>query len=151
MKKLKNTKKMQNEILIFQDIINTYCSKINKEYAKNMNKLIENIAKGENLDINILKEKYLKTLDLDENEEKEGKEEQSEIEFKPPNDIVETDNESEIEINIKESEINTFEEIIFDKIIIDGTNYYYENKENGKIYDSSSKIVGVYKNKHFVI
>jgi hypothetical protein len=149
MKKLKNTKKMQNEILEFQEVINNYCSKINKEYAKNMNKLIENIAKGENLDINILKEKYFKTLDLDE------KEEQSDIEIKPLNEEVKTDNESEVDtninINIKESEINTFEEIIFDKIIIDGTNYYYENKQDGKIYDSSSKIVGVYKNKMFVI
>ena len=145
MKKLKNTKKMQNEILEFQEVINNYCSKINKEYAKNMNKLIENIAKGEKLDINILKEKYLKTLDLDE------KEEQSEIEIKPLNEEVKTDTESEVDINIKNSETNTFEEIIFDKIIIDGTNYYYENKQDGKIYDSSSKIVGVYKNKMFVI
>ena len=145
MKKLKNTKKMQNEILEFQEVINNYCSKINKEYAKNMNKLIENIAKGEKLDINILKEKYLKTLDLDE------KEEQSEIEIKPLNEEVKTDTESDVDINIKNSETNTFEEIIFDKIIIDGTNYYYENKQDGKIYDSSSKIVGVYKNKMFVI
>ena len=142
MKKLKNTKKIQNEVIVFQEVINNYCSKINKEYAKNMNKLIENIAKGENLDINILKEKYLKTLDENENE----KEEQSHIEIKTQNET-----ESEVEIDIKNSETYTFEEIIFDKIVIDGTNYYYENKDNGRIFDSSSKIVGIYKNKMFVI
>jgi hypothetical protein len=135
MKKLKNTKKIQNEVLVFQEVINNYCSKINKEYAKNMNKLIENIAKGENLDINILKEKYLKTLDDKEEPE------QSHVEIKTLNETV-----SEVEI-----ETNTFEETIFDKIIIDGTNYYYENKDNGRIFDSSSKIVGIYKNKMFVI
>ncbi len=131
MKKLKYTKKIQNEFQSFQQIINNYCSKINKEYAKNMNKLLENIAKGEKLDIEMLKEKYLNRLNDDNQDNQDNK-------------------ENVEEIKEEDTETTPFEEIIFDKIIIDGTNYYYENKENGKIVDASSKLVGVYKNKQFI-
>jgi hypothetical protein len=132
MKKLKYTKKIKNEMHTFMQLIDNLCSKLNKEYAKNMNKLLENIAKGENLDINILKDKYLKTLEI------------SNV------------NEDEVEVKLEEDtnnddENNSFEEIIFDKIIINGNDYYYENKENGKIYDTKSKIIGIYKNNQFLL
>lgn len=58
-KKLKYSKKIQDETSAFITIITSYCSKINKEYLKNMNALIEDIAIGENLDLDMLKEKYL--------------------------------------------------------------------------------------------
>jgi hypothetical protein len=144
MKKLKTTKKMQNEFESFKEIINNYCSKINKEYSKNLNKLIENIAKGENLDIDMLKEKYLKTLD----ENKETSESEDKTFTKEAELEINMDNYTE---TVSETEPNNFEEIIFDKIVIDGKNYYYENKENGKIYDSFSKIVGVYRDKKYII
>jgi len=58
-KKLKYSKKIQDETSAFITIITSYCSKINKEYLKNMNALIEDIAIGENMDPDMLKEKYL--------------------------------------------------------------------------------------------
>ncbi len=58
-KKLKYSKKIQDETSAFITIITSYCSKINKEYLKNINALIEDIAIGENLDLDMLKEKYL--------------------------------------------------------------------------------------------
>jgi len=143
MKKLKTTKKLQNEVKVFQEVINNYCNKINKEYAKNMNKLIKNIAKGENLDVEMLKEKYLNTL----NQEVEVK-----IDINKEHEtVIILDTELDNEYVSENTELNSFEEIIFDKVVIDGTNYYYENKDNGRIYDSSSKIVGVYKNNLFLI
>ena len=143
MKKLKTTKKLQNEVKVFQEFINNYCNKINKEYAKNMNKLIKNIAKGENLDVEMLKEKYLNTL----NQEVEVK---IEINKEHETEII-LDTELDNEYVSQSNETKSCEEIIFDKVVIDGTNYYYENKDNGRIYDSSSKIVGIYKNNLFLI
>lgn len=99
---------MQKEIALFTELMETFCHKLNKEYLKNMNKLIEDIAVGENLDINMLKTKYLKKS----------------------NDIK----------NISD------DETILEKKIIDGKYYYYENIENGIVYNSSSEKVGVMKN-----
>lgn len=58
-KKLKYSKKIEEETSAFISLITTYCSKINKEYLKNMNTIIEDIAIGENLDPEMLKNKYL--------------------------------------------------------------------------------------------
>ena len=58
-KKLKYTNKIQDETSAFITLITSYCSKINKEYVKNMTTLIEDIAIGENLNVEMLKEKYL--------------------------------------------------------------------------------------------
>ncbi len=139
MKKLKCTKKIKNETHTFIQLIDNLCSKLNKEYAKNMNKLLENIAKGEKLDIKELKDKYLKTLnnlsDDIKNEEENGN----------------ADDEIDEKTVSLEEDTNSIEEIIFDKIILDGSNYYYENKENGKVYDNKSKIVGIYKNNQFIL
>ena len=44
-------------------------------------------------------------------------------------------------------EVMANEEIILDKITINNNIYYYENKENGRIFDVNSKVVGEYKNK----
>ncbi len=130
MKKLKYSKKIQNEIQTFSQLIDNYCSKLNKEYAKNVNKLLEEIAKGEKLNLEMLKEKYLNKLsEADTNEE-------------APIQVS--------EIKTEEND-NSYEEIIFDKIVINGTDYYYENKENGKIYNASSNIVGTFKNKKFIL
>ena len=66
MKKLKYAKKITTEMNAFGKIIETYCDKLNKEYAKKMNELIENIALGEGLDIEILKKKYLTSRENEE-------------------------------------------------------------------------------------
>ncbi len=138
MKKLKYSKKIKNETQTFIQLIDNLCSKLNKEYSKNMNKLLENIAKGEKLDINMLRNKYLNTFNNETTKEED-------------NDVnIESDNNEDTETNVS-SNINSFEEIIFDKIILNGSDYYYENKENGRIYNNKSKIVGIYKNNEFIL
>lgn len=60
MKQLKYAKKIQIESNIFAQNMTTYCNKINKEYLNSVNKLIDQIALGENLDAEMLKKKYIK-------------------------------------------------------------------------------------------
>jgi hypothetical protein len=133
MKKLKHSKKLINETKTFVQLIENYCDKMNKEYAKNMHMLLKRIAEGENLNLEDLKTKYLN----------------------PKQQVVEIFTE-ELTLTPTETEehndnINTEnEEIILDKIVIDNTNYYYENKENGRVYDTLSKVVGQYKNKEII-
>jgi hypothetical protein len=124
MKILKELSNMHN---IFVDSINELDSKlqeqeknIKKEYQKNVydekNKLLLAICKGENMDFDIMKKKYIK-----KNE--------------PPKPVINTIVESVLEENE-----------LLDKIEINKIEYYYENKNNGKIYNLDSIIVGVYKN-----
>ena len=55
--------------------------------------------------------------------------------------------EKEIKFIKEKSNIIEFKnEILLDTISINNTTYYYENKENGSIYDNKSKIVGSIKN-----
>jgi hypothetical protein len=136
MKKLKLTDKISKEIIEIESLINKMgvylqsvsnsCDIINTEYTKNIKKLLKKIAEGENLNYEMLKEKYLKSS---------------------PKENLELNNTTNDEKNTIVEPL----EIIFDKIIIDNKNYYYENKELGKIYDSLSNIVGVYKNKNFIL
>ncbi len=65
-KKLKYSKKIEEESNAFISLITSYCSKINKEYVKNMTTLIEEIAIGENLDPEMLKNKYLNKKNVKE-------------------------------------------------------------------------------------
>jgi hypothetical protein len=167
MKKLKSTKELRNDIehieLLLDKVkiklqeINISSDYINKEYAKNINKLLEEIAKGEQLDIKMLKSKYLKSssklkVELVEHKHEDQNEEQVDTEYDYTEDTeqieveLQVDNKKEI---LNDKNTSDIENIIFDKIIIDGLNYYYENKENGKIYDTSSNIVGIYKDKKF--
>lgn len=67
-KKLKYSKKIETEATAFIGLITSYCSKINKEYVKHMNALIDDIAVGENLDPVKLKEKYLNKTNIKEND-----------------------------------------------------------------------------------
>ena len=146
MKKLKNSKKMLLDAQAFLKTIEKNYSKLNKEYAKNMITLLENIAIGENLDLEMLKKKYLSTSEqivsttIFSNEHKfNNNSSELSSEELTPYEINSVDNSENNELNS--------EEVILDKIIINNVNYYYENKENGHIYDSNSKIVGEYKNK----
>ena len=56
----------------------------------------------------------------------------------------------------KNSELieDTEEEEVLDKIILDGIEYYYENKEDGRIFlndETGAKLVGRYINKEFTL
>jgi hypothetical protein len=72
MKKSKEITLLQNEMISsienFDILINQYLKKIKKEYSQILidekHKLINNIAEGENLDVNFLKTKYLKSKEL---------------------------------------------------------------------------------------
>ena len=49
---------------------------------------------------------------------------------------------------------DTEEEEVLDKIILDGIEYYYENKEDGRIFlndETGAKLVGRYINKEFTL
>ena len=59
MKKLKHSKQMLLDAQAFLKNIETNYSKLNKEYAKNILKLLEKISIGEKLDLEMLKAKYL--------------------------------------------------------------------------------------------
>jgi hypothetical protein len=75
MKKSKEIVKLQNEINTgienFDMLINQSLKKIKKEYAQILidekHKLLQKIADGENMDVNSLKTKYLKSKELDSN------------------------------------------------------------------------------------
>jgi len=79
MKKIKEIQLFQSElqsnIQNMELMVNQYIKKIKKEYSQNIikekNKLLLKIAEGENIDINSLKSKYLKSKELifDENTE----------------------------------------------------------------------------------
>ncbi len=112
MNTLSNIDKIEQQAIKFLDIIQSLNKKTQKEHLKQMTKLIENIAKGEKLDAQILKSKYL---------------------------------------NIEEINLETITEIedddiLLDKIVIKGVEYFYENKPDGKVYNNKSQIVGTYKN-----
>jgi len=133
MKKLKTIEQINKDIIEIESLMNKIggminsvsksCDIINIEYAKNIKKLLKRIAEGEKLDYEMLKDKYLKSSSKETFE-------------------INTDEQTTTEEPL---------EIIFDKLIIDNKNYYYENKDNGKVYDSSSNIVGIYKNKKIIL
>lgn len=118
--KLKNIKKLKEEFSEFSSILN----KIQKEHEKILleqkNELISNIAYGEGLDEISLRDKYLKVVEKEKTKKKEAK-----------NSVLTNDS-------------------LLDKVILNDETYFYENKENGNIYNSSSEKVGTYTKKQFV-
>jgi hypothetical protein len=140
MKKLSYSKKINNKSKEFIEMINLYCSKLNKEYAKNMLQLVFKIAQGENLNAQMLIDKYIT------NEETETIEEEKESVEELENTEKIVVEEEQVKVNIEECD-----ESFLDKIIIKGECYYYQSVENGIVYNKDSKPVGVYKNKSFHI
>jgi len=123
MKKLKGLKDLQTN---FVDIINHLDDKIQsdlldikKEYQNNITeekiKLLIAVCNGEGLDFNKIKVKYLKAKEL-----------------------LQTNFDTPVEEN------SIIEEDLLDKIIFEGKEYYYEQKEKGIVYDIDSKPVGIY-------
>ena len=123
MRKLKGLKDLQTD---FVDIINHLDDKIQsdlldikKEYQNNITeekiKLLIAVCNGEGLDFNKIKVKYLKAKEL-----------------------LQTNFDTPVEEN------SIIEEDLLDKIIFEGKEYYYEQKEKGIVYDIDSKPVGIY-------
>ena len=116
-KNLRYNKKIKDETEAFQKLINSYTSKLKKEYEKEVLNaqitLLEQIAEGENLNIIELKEKYLQVTKT----KKEKKE-------------------------LSKTSINS--DSLLEKITFKSKKYYYENKEGGNVYNEDSVIVGSY-------
>ena len=136
MKKSKEISEINNELFtslenveenlnIVRDQISECYKKIKKEYSKILieekYELLNKIAEGEKIDINILKSKYLK-----------------------PKELLNL-NESLNKIE------NIDSEELLDRLEVNGIIYYYENKEKGKVYDTEYKEVGIYKNKSIIL
>lgn len=118
-KNLRYNKKIKDETEAFQKLINSYTSKLKKEYEKEVLNaqitLLEQIAEGENLNIIELKDKYLQATKT----KKEKKE-------------------------TTKGSINS--ESLLEKITYKSKTYYYENKEGGNVYNEESVIVGSFNN-----
>jgi hypothetical protein len=126
MKKLKEVKNLHN---LFVDSMNELDTKlqlqfkkIKKEYQENVinekYRLLLEISNGESLDFDKMKNKYLKSKEISTFNDS----------------ITKTDEKMDIDENL------------LDKIDINGKEYYYEAKENGIVYDSLGKAIGIFKN-----
>tara|TARA_A100001015_G_scaffold215989_1_gene242550 strand:- start:4345 stop:4716 length:372 start_codon:yes stop_codon:yes gene_type:complete len=112
MKTSKNLKNIKKETENFNIVINKYISGVKKDYKKNLKIVINDLLQRISIGEN---------LDLNTLKEKYIVEKKTkQIPEKKAEDV----------------------EVIFDKINIDGETYYVDKNENGKIYDSKSKIVG---------
>jgi hypothetical protein len=80
-------------------------------------KLLYEICLGENLDFNVIKNKYLKSKEI-----------------------------SQISSEEIPKEKQVAEEVLLNKIVFNGTEYYYETSGNNIVYNMESKPVGTYKN-----
>jgi len=129
MKKLKELKCVHN---LFVDTINdldkklqNQLKKVKEEYHKNIIdekiQLLISICNNEGLEFDKIKTKYLKPEELSK--------------------IV-------LDEIVEEKKV---EEELLDKVVINGTQCYYESKDNGIIYDLNSNQIGFYKNNKFII
>jgi hypothetical protein len=124
MKKSKEILDIYNELTtsleVSQELTKLYYKKIKKEYSsvliEEKHKLLQKIAEGENIDLEVLKNKYLKSKEL------------------LNHSISST------------SSIDNESEHLLDSTIVDGITYYYENKDKGKVYNNEYKEIGVFKN-----
>jgi hypothetical protein len=124
---------LKNINVTFTESINDLYSKlqdnlkdIKQEYQQNIIddkvKLLIAICNGEGLDINEMKNKYLKLKELDN--------------FEPEN------------LNKNNPLID---DNLLDKIKINDKDYYYEPINNGIVYNTDNQPVGIYKNGSIVI
>lgn len=125
---MKKLKELNTVHTIFVDSINeldtkiqTQIKKIKQEYQQNVInekiQLLIEVCNGEGLDFEQIKKKYLKSKELN---------------YIPNNTVV--------------IEHNNVEDDLLDKIEINGEQYYYEAKENGIVYNSNSKQIGIFTN-----
>lgn len=123
MKKSKELQKLQNDLGLHLEAMQTSIAQTIKQIKKEhnellideKNKLLAKIAEGEKLDLNTLKAKYLKSKEI--------------ISFD----------------DLATSALDDTEELL-DTATINGITYYYENKEKGKVYNAVNKEVGYIKN-----
>jgi hypothetical protein len=130
MKKSKEILALDDELLkhieTLNDTVQIYQKKIKKEASviifEEKIKLLQKIAENENLDLNYLKSKYLKSKEL--------------LSFNTLTSVVNNNNDSEE---------------LLDKVEINGVIYYYENKEKGKVFNSDYTEVGIFKSNSIIL
>jgi hypothetical protein len=125
MKGLKHIKKINEESAIFAQLIQNYCEKTNKEFMKQVTQLIKDIALGEGLDYDMLKQKYIKGSKNDDTED-------------DPTTINTMDTIEE-------------DDALLDKIIFHNTIYYVDKKNGNIVYDTKSNIIGKYQDGKVVL
>jgi hypothetical protein len=121
---LKYLKKMKQEFSAFEEVFNSHIEKIKKEHQKVLIQKMSQLISdiANNEDLN---EVYLREKYL---------------------------NIKEKEIKVKKEKTeNLSEEDLLDHTFINEEQYFYENKENGNIFNCNSEIIGKYKNGEFVI
>lgn len=122
MKKLKHLKKIGNSVDEFVTEIKKEIDKLKKEHQKQIilsnTELLNRIAEGENLDKICLIDKYLDKKDL-----------------KKSKDTVEEEEEKDC------SEESTE---LLSHMTFKGKDFFFEDKESGKVYDDKSNQVGVF-------
>ena len=123
MKPLKTLTKLSSEIDKMPEspekaLINSLIKDINTEYQKRTLRLLKQLALGENLDFNVLKEQYTK---------------KSKIQTQP----------------LIDSEVN--EELMLTKILVENVHYFVEMIPNGKVYNTSSKLIGTWVNDKIIL
>ena len=122
MKKLKRLKKISGLLDEYLKELQNELDKVNKDYQKKVlesnYKLISEIAKGENLDEISLMEKYLKKSSVKSKLKKENE--------------------------IKEINSSPNTEELLNHMNLDGNDYFFEDKQNGSVYNNKSVKVGEY-------
>lgn len=121
MKTPKHIKKLKEETEGFMNLLASYCDKIKKEHQKLC------LEQQATLIANIAKGENLNELDL--------REKYLNTKSKPP---------------VKKPE-EKIDEDLLDKVVLNNITYYYENKENGKIYNTKSQVVGKYSKNQFIV
>jgi hypothetical protein len=120
-KEIKELNKIIEEFCLnYQNQIELIKKKYNSIIIKEKTELLQSICADEKLDFTEMKKKYIKS--------------------KKNVDIM-----NQKMCDIKEA--SNIENVnLLTGIIIDGLQYYYENKDNGIVYDINTNIVGFYKN-----
>ena len=108
---------LNEQVRVYQKKIKKECSNI---IIKEKHKLLQKVSEIYKIDLDDLKNKCLKTKELQT---------------------------TEINLNV----VSNDSDELLDKVEIDGIKYYYENKENGKIFNSEYNNVGTIKNNMFII
>ena len=122
MKKSKSLKKLKKETKNFSKLITGYSESIREEYEKILSDKMENLLKNIS-EGESLDYNYLKEKYLLKKDDS------------LKDELLEENNDHDL----------------LDKIVINEEDYFYENKEDGKVYNSNAEEVGVYKNNNVIL
>lgn len=118
MSKLKTCKKIKDETKTFQKVIEAYIKSLKQEYKKNIFNCKNELLESiaENEGLDL---EYLKKKYLVKNNKKK---------------------------DTKKEESTSNNDELLEVLVYEGSEYFYEDKESGIVYDNSSKVVGTFIN-----